>query len=476
MTAREFQPRLYQVLIIDAILRNERIAIWAGMGMGKTVATLTAVDLLQTCQGAGPCLVIAPLRVARTSWVCEAEKWKHLEKLRVVNLYGSQEVRERQLQERCDVVTCNYEQLPWLVEYWGNAWPYRIVVADESTRLKAFRTHSGGTRAKALAKVAFSKVRRFIELTGTPAPNGLLDLWGQLWFIDKGERLGTSMSRYQERWFRPIRVGSNIHALKWELRDGAEAEIQDAVRDITLKINTEEWFDLDQPVTIDVPVTLSKECMRTYRQLERQLFAEIDGHEVEAVNAAVKSGLLLQCASGAVYTDGDEMVVTHSDFFSELHHEKLDALGAIIENADGKPVLVSYQYRHEKMRILNRFAKLKPRVLNKDPQTIKDWNDGKIQILLAHPASCGHGLSLQDGGNILVFFSTGWNLEEHDQMIERIGPMRQKQSGYNRPVLVYNIIAAGTIDETVQQRIKTKRSVMDVLLERREHVKHSASH
>lgn len=463
----KFQPRAYQSLIIEHILRTPRCAVWAGMGMGKTVSTLTAIQYLQVLDGEGPALVIAPIRVARTSWTDEAEKWEHLGRL-TVETFCTTPAKRLALVERIragsipDVCTINYELLPWLVgAFPEDTWPFRIVVADEATRLKSFKLRSGSVRAKALASVQ-SHVRRFIELTGTPAPNGLLDLWGQFWFLDQGKRIGRSLQAYKERWFRPRQVGSDAFAVRWDPLPGSDADIHQRVSDLVVRVNAEDWFDLRQPIVSDVRVRLEGKAAETYHGMERHFEAELDGGRVEAANAAAKTGKLLQIASGAAYLPAEGGKAPR---WEEIHTAKMDALTSIVEEAAGAPILVAYQFRHDLERILKRFPSA--RQLDKDPKTIRDWNAGRIPMLVAHPASCGHGLSLQDGGNILVFFSTGWNLEEHDQMVERIGPTRQAQSGHERPVFIYNIIAEGTVDETVQERIATKRDVMDLLLERR---------
>ena len=452
-----FVPRPYQKLIIDAILDKPRSAIWAGLGMGKTVATLTALEALIKLGGEGPALVIAPLRVAQSTWPDEIAKWDHLKGLTCSVVTGSAKERLRAINVQADVYTTNYENLPWLVEQWGGEWPYRIVVADEATRLKGFRARQGSKRAKALAKVSRHCIKRFIELTGTPAPNGLLDLWGQIWFIDFGERLGKTMTAYQERWFRPIHFGNDPFAVKWVPFEHTQKAVNDLLADVTLKVNPEDWFDLDKPIVADVKVSLPEAVQKQYDAMEQELIMEFEGEELEAANAAVKFNKLLQIASGAIYTDDEGT-------WRELHDTKIDALRSIVEEAGGAPILVAYQFKHEASRIKKAFPQAV--VLGKSPETIKRWNKGKIPMLLAHPASCGHGLNLQDGGNMLVFFSTGWNLEEHDQIVERIGPMRQKQAGHPRSVFVYNIVAKGTIDELVQERIKTKRDLMDLVLEK----------
>ena len=453
-----FKARPYQKLIVDHILSKPRTAVWAGMGLGKTVSTLQALDVLITFMGEGPALIIAPLRVAQSTWPDEVAKWEDLRHLRVSVITGSPKKRLEAVAKEADIYTTNYENLPWLVEHWGNKWPYKIVVADESTRLKGFRTRQGSTRAKALAKVSKNLVNRFVELTGTPASNGLEDLWGQFWFLDAGKRLGSTMTAFHERWFRPERVGKDAFAVKWVPMPHAQDEIQAAVNDLTLKLNAEDWFSLEDPIVTNSEVTLPTRAHQQYIDRENEMLIELEEDDViESANAAAKTGKCLQIASGAIYREDGTYEV--------LHDEKIKALESIVEESGGMPILVTYQFRHEAERILKAFPQA--RKLDKDPKTIRNWNAGKIPMLLAHPASCGHGLSLQDGGNILVFFSTGWNLEEHEQIVERIGPTRQKQAGHDRPVFIYNIVARSTLDETVLKRIETKREVLDLLLEKK---------
>ena len=452
----QFEPRPYQKILIDAILDKPRVALWAGMGMGKTVSTLTALELLIHFSEGGPALIIAPLRVANATWPQEVAKWDHLKGLRVSVMTGTKAQRAAARECEADIYVTNYETIPELVEYWQGKWPYKIVAANEATRLKGFRSRQGSTRAKALAKASRKCVKRFVELTGTPAPNGLMDLWGQVWFLDFGKRLGTSMRAYQERWFRPLRLGDDPFAVKWIPMEFSEREVHELLSDITVKVNPEDWFDLDKPIVSPVYVTLPDKVRQQYDDMRQELVTELEDETVQAANAAVKVGKLLQIASGALYREDGT--------YAPIHAEKIEALKSIVEEAGGMPILVAYQFKHEADRILKALPQAK--ILDKDPRTIARWNEGKIPILLAHPASCGHGLSLQDGGNILVFFSTGWNLEEHDQIIERIGPMRQKQAGHPRSVFVYNIVAKNTIDEIVQEQIDHKRDLMDLILEK----------
>lgn len=456
MTRQDFTAREYQHDIIERVLDLPRCAIWAGMGMGKSVSTLTALDILELT-APGPTLVLAPLRVAASTWPDEAKKWSHLKNVEVSAIVGSVEERRAALKKPATIYTTNYEQLPWLIEHYGKAWPFRKVVADESTKLKSFRLRQGSVRAQALAKVAHCKVDRFIELTGTPSPNGLADLWGQAWFLDQGVRLGRSFEAFKARWFQSIQVGNDRHAVRLDPLPFAQEQIQDRMRDLCLSLDARDYFDIAEPIVNTIRVELPAKARRLYRDMEREMFLALDsGAEVEAFNAASKTMKCLQLANGAIYTD-------EAGTWSEVHDAKLQALEDVIEEAAGMPVLVAYHFKSDLARLQRTFPKGRP--LDKNPQTIRDWNAGKIPVLFAHPASAGHGLNLQDGGNILAFFGHNWNLEEYQQIIERIGPTRQAQAGHDRPVFIYHIVAADTVDELVMARRESKREVQDLLLE-----------
>lgn len=450
---RDFTPRAYQELIIKCIYEKPRTAIWAGMGMGKTVSTLTALDGLSLLSS-HPKLVLAPLRVAASTWPDEARKWGHITS-EVVPIVGDAKQRRAALLQDAEIYTINYENIPWLIEELGNRWPFDTVVADESTKLKSYRSRQGGKRARSLAQVAFQS-ERFIELTGTPSPNGIIDLWGQLYFLDKGLRLGRSYTAFVNRWFRPVRVGNSPFAVRQELLPGAQEEIHDRLRDICLTLDAKDYFDIKDPIVTNVCITLPHNARKMYRDLEREMFLQIENCTIEADNAAAKTIKCLQLANGAIYKDDNKD-------WAEVHDLKLQALESIINEASGMPVLVAYHFKSDLARIQKAFPQ--SRVLDQDPQTIRDWNAGKIPILLAHPASAGHGLNLQDGGNILVFFSHWWDLEQYQQIVERIGPTRQLQAGHDRPVFIYHIIAADTVDELVVERRDSKRSIQDMLLQ-----------
>jgi len=449
--SRVFTPRPYQTLIRDHILDVPRCAIWAGMGMGKTTSTLNALDALLMVEDA-PILVLAPKRVALSTWPEETRKWEHLSSLSVMPIVGDEATRRAALRIGAPIHSMNYENLEWLVAYWGERWPYRTVVSDESTKLKGFRLRQGGKRAQALGRVSHTKIKRFIQLTGTPSPNGLVDLWGQAWFLDAGQRLGRTFTAFTQRWFTTSPDGYGIKPLAH-----AQAEIQDKLRDLCLTVDAKDWFDLREPIVNNIFVDLPMKARKHYAEMEKEMFTQIDVHAVEAFGAAARTVKCLQIANGAAY------VGESNTEWKELHDAKTQALESIVEEAAGAPVLVAYHFKSDLARLLKAFPQ--GRQLDADPATIRDWNAGRIPVLFAHPASAGHGLNLQDGGNTIVYYSHWWNLEERMQILERIGPTRQMQAGHDRPVFVHNIIARDTVDEMVIERCNTKREVQDILLD-----------
>ena len=456
-----YVPRPYQTMMINFIVANPRCAIWCFMGGGKTSSTLAAVDALLLAGMVDRVLVIAPKRVALGVWPQEGKKWEQFAHLRIVPVLGTPEERMAALRTPAEIHTVNYDNLIWLVEFLGDAWPFDMVVADESTRTKSMRLLQGGKRTAALAKVAHGRVKHWVNLTGTPAPNGLQDLWGQTWFLDRGFRLGRTYEAFENRWFGFQRAKDAVNAHKTYVKrvvfPHAQKEIQDLLRDICLTLDPKDWFDLDEPIVSTVYVDLPPAAREKYKDMERDMFMQLEEHDVEAFGAAAKTIKCLQVASGAAYVgeSNTEWVV--------LHDEKIEALRSIVEEAAGAPILVAYHFKSDLARLQRAFPE--GRTLDADPATVEQWNDGEIPLLFAHPASAGHGLNLADGGNILVYFSHWWALEERQQILERIGPVRQKQAGYDRMVYVYSIVARDTVDEMVIERIATKCTVQDILLD-----------
>jgi len=451
-----FRLRDYQQRIARFICDVPRCAVLVFMGGGKSLSTLTALDRLSLVEDVFPVLVLAPKRVARTTWPDEVRKWAHLQHLKVAVAVGTPEERRAALRSGADIVTMNYDCVQWLMRELDGEWPFRTVVADESTRLKSFRLRQGGKRAQALARVAF-KATRWINLTGTFAPNGLKNVWGQMWFLDRGQRLGGSFTAFRDRWFTTGRDGYSIEPM-----EHAQREVEGRIADVCISLNAADYLDLPPLIETVVPVELPPAVRRTYRALERELFVTLKSGHVRADMALTRTGKCLQLTAGALYLTDDEPVRGPARY-EVLHEEKLDALESIIEEAGGAPILVAYHFKFELEQLRKRFGK-RVRHLDANPRTIADWNAGRIEILAAHPASAGHGLNLQDGGHIMVFLTSWWNLEEHQQIIERIGPARQAQAGHNRPVFIYRIVAAGTLDEDVLERLQGKADVQTALL------------
>jgi SNF2 family DNA or RNA helicase len=435
---KDFTPRPYQTLALDWMRERRRFNLFAGMGLGKTVTTLTwllanGIDLTDQS------LVIAPLRVARKVWPGEQGEWSHLQHLKVVPIVGDAKQRARALRQDAEVHTINYDNLPWLVKELDGAWPFATVVPDESTRLKGFRTQQGAARAGALRHVAHHRVKNWINLTGLPAPNGLRDLWGPQWFVDGGASLGLSFDAFEQRWFytKPNRQGySQIFPHVF-----AQAQIEAAIKPTTLAIDAKDWFDLREPITTDVWVDLPAKAHEHFNTMSKRFFMDVKEGRIMAATAGVKSLKLMQLANGAVYYDTGE--------WTWVHDEKIDALESIVEEANGAPVLLAYQWKSDLARLVEAFPTARV-VTSKDMTFEDDWNAGRVRLALVHPKSAGHGNNWQVGGNILVYFGQDWNLEDYAQILERIGPTRQMQAGLDRPVFVYHIMARGTLDAHVR--------------------------
>lgn len=460
--------RPYQDIAVKFLLDNQRAALWAVPGMGKTSTVLTVIEILKLAGSRlFPVLIIAPKAVCDMTWPDEVKKWEQFRDLKLVNIRGTAQQRNNAMHQPADIYCINFENVEWLVEVCGDNWPFRTVVVDEATKLKSFRydgrkkekPESGGKRAAALAKVA-RRAGRLIELTGTPAPNGLKDLWGQVWFLDYGGRLGTSYSAFLQRWFIQEAYTRQIIP-----RAGAETEIQQLLSDCTLAFRAEDWFDIQKPVVSRREVRLPDAALKLYRKMERDFFIKIQELQAEKRDATVTAQIalalstkLLQIASGSVLDD--EKVGHH------LHDAKLDDLESLINELGGENLIVTYQFKHEAKMVQERFPQAK---VFRGRAEERAWNDGKIPLMLLQPQSGGHGVNLQHGGRAMAFFSPFWNLELRAQVIDRIGPVRQMQSGYDRSVLVYDLAALNTLDTEVLDRVDGKKSVMDALMEARAH-------
>ena len=472
---KDFTPRPWQVPAIDHLTRHLRCALWAPVGAGKTADVLTALDSLALAgEDVWPALAIGPLRVARKVWREEVKKWDHLKGISVSQILGDADTRSM----ICDNIDrpgflshemycINWELIPWLVGYLGHRWPFKTIIADESRRLKAYRVTQGGVMTQALAEVAW-KSPRFIELTGTPSPNGLRDLWGQLFFLDEGKRLGRTYSSFESRWFGFKRVTdalSHKPGIQPVIQKGADEEIHALVGDLCLSIDMRDYVDIREPLVTQVKVELPIAARKLYNQMERDLYIKIEHHEIEAFGAGAKTQKLLQLTSGAAYLDED--VINDDDprarAWKVVHDVKIEAVASIVEEMGDLPIIVAYSFKSDLARLLKAFPQGRHLHSEKDED---DFKAGLIPILFAHPKSAGHGIDgFQNVTNVLVFFSNGWDLELRQQIIGRIGPERQLQSGFDRLTMIYDIVAEDTIDEVVLARHETKRAVQDLLLE-----------
>lgn len=447
--------------MFDFVADTKRCALWADMGMGKTSVVLMVLAGLLLAGEADCVLIVAPLRVARDTWIEELRRWSQLQGLEMRLVLGDAEERSHALRgHKADIYVINYDNVPWLAERVGHDWPFDTLIFDEARRLKGARSVQGGVRTQALNRIAFSpRVRRIIELTGRPAPNGLTDLWGQIWYLDQGYRLGRTYTAFENRWFGFQRAQDAFNPSKTYTKrivfPHAQAEIQDLLRGICLTVDPKDWFDVREPLVKTVEVTLPPDAARHYREMQRQMFTEIQDEQVEAFNAAAKTNKCLQLASGAAYFDD-------TGAWKEVHREKLEALESVVNEA-GSPVLVAYQYKSSLARLKKAFPKAADLAT---PEGMALFKSGAVDLGFGHPASMGHGVDgLQEHCCTAAFFDQWWDLDQRDQFIGRIGPVRQMQSGKNRLVSIYNIVARGTVDEMVLQRLDSKRSVQEILLE-----------
>lgn len=430
-----YQPHEYQQYATDFIIKNPTAAVFLEMGLGKSVIALTAI--LELCLERfeiSQVLVIAPLRVARDTWPAEIQKWDHLKDLTYSVAVGTANERRAALRQKTFVHIINRENVQWLIEDSCIPWQYDMVVIDE---LSSFKSHQS-KRFKSLMR-ARPGVRRMVGLTGTPSSNGLMDLWSEFRVLDMGKRLGRFITHYREQFFEPDRR-NGMQVFSYRPRAGAEREIYRRIGDITISMRSADYLKMPECVMNTVPVKLNSTEFEVYEEMESKMVTELDGVEIDAVNAAALTGKLCQLANGAIYTPDGNTV-----FF---HERKLDALEDLIEGANGKPVLVAYWYKHDLARIQERF---KVREL-KSSKDITDWNAGKIPVAVIHPASAGHGLNLQAGGSTLIWFGLTWSLKLYQQTNARL--WRQGQQA--ETVVIHHIITRGTVDEDVMQSLSEK--------------------
>jgi SNF2 family DNA or RNA helicase len=392
-------------------------------------------------------LVIAPLRVAEDTWTTEVEKWDHLNHLRVSKILGSKRDRLKALSAEADIYVINRENVEWLVKECFSNWPFNMVVIDELSSFKS----SKAIRFRALKKVR-PYFKRIVGLTGTPAPNSLIDLYPQIYLLDGGKRLGKTVSSYREAYFKPGRKNGYV-VYDWILKDGADSIIHEKISDICISMKAKDYLELPERIDNVIRVRLPVEAEKKYKILERDLILKLKDSNVVANSAAVLTNKLLQMTNGAVYDENGQIEI--------IHDEKLNALLDVIEAANGKPVLVFYSYKHDYSRIMDFLTKNK--IIAKgleDSKDISDWNKGNIPVLLVHPASAGHGLNLQAGGHIIVWFGLTWSLELYQQANARLHRQGQKET-----VIIHHIVASGTVDEDVMRALSNKEINQNMLLE-----------
>ena len=439
-----YKPHGYQVFSTEFILEHKSAGLFLECGLGKSVITLTAiVELMYNMFDVSKVLVIAPLRVADTTWQDEIEKWEHLKCLKISKVLGSKKNRIMALYKKADVYTINRENVPWLVDFYKNDWPFDMVVIDE---LSSFKSPSA-KRFRALKKVRH-KIRRIIGLTGTPAPNGLLDIWSQIYLLDGGERLGRTFTGYRGRYFHPQKYINGGIPADYAVNENGEEKIYEKISDICISMKALDYLKMPECILNKVEVELSEKEMKLYRKLERDLLLPFEDSDVDATNAAVLANKLLQMADGAVYDEFNDV--------KYIHDRKLDALEDLIESANGKPVLVYYAFKHDRDRIRARFDAGE---INTS-EDIEKWNEGKTRTALCHPASAGHGLNLQYGGCTIIWFGLTWSLELYQQANARLW-----RQGQNHTVVIHYILAKDTIDERVMKALENKDTSQAALID-----------
>ncbi len=442
-----FVPHEYQKYCIDRIISDSSLGLFLDMGLGKTVITLTAVnELIYNRFEVGKVLVIAPKKVAETTWTNEAQKWEHLHNLRISRVIGTLSQRVRALNTPADVYVINRENVPWLVEYDRNSWRFDMVVIDELSSFKS----SKAQRFRSLCYVR-QHIKRLVGLTGTPASNGLIDLWAQIYLLDEGERLGKKITHFRTKYCDCNTHGG--HFSTYAMKPGAEESIRSAISDICISMKAEDYLQLPECTVVDVPVYMDKRTEKRYEEFEREMLLQIDENTLDAGTAAVLSGKLMQFANGAVYDENKNAV--------EVHSGKLDTLSELVDGLNGQHALIFYNFRHDLERILRHFEK-SPLVIRelKTDQDQADWNAGKIDLLLAHPASAGYGLNLQQGGHHVIWFGLNWSLELYEQANKRL-----HRQGQQERVIIHRLITQNTRDVDVADALAGKQDVQNALLE-----------
>lgn len=443
----KFIPHDYQKYCIARMIASDKLGLFLDMGLGKTVITLTAIqDLKYNRFLVRKVLVIAPKKVAEDTWTREAEKWDHLKLLRVLPVLGPEQKRIRALCTPADVYVINRENVVWITNYYGDKWPFDMVVIDELSSFKS----SQAKRFKAM-RIVRPRIQRIVGLTGTPSPNGLMDLWAQVYLLDRGERLEKYITHYRERYFYPSsRNGNQVFA--YSPKDGAEEAIREKISDICISLRADDYLSLPERIDDVRRVKLDDAAEKRYKLLKKKMLLEVGDKTICAANAAALSNKLLQLCNGAVYDETDGV--------AEIHNCKLEAFAELIEALNGKPALVFYSFKHDVPRMKAVIGKMKLRVAElKDAKSIADWNAGKVDILLAHPASAAYGLNLQEGGSHVIWFGLNWSLELYQQANARLYRQGQKNTVY-----IHHLVTAGGVDERVMDVLQNKGATQDALL------------
>lgn len=448
-----YHPHTYQERATRFIIGHPYCALFLDMGLGKTVATLTAArQLMEDYLEVRKVLVIAPKSVAQNTWTGECSKWDHLKDLRVSVVMGDARKREKALQADADIYVVNRDNTSWLVD-WANrqepaVWPFDMVVVDESSSFKNWQSR----RWKSLRSMCMCwTIHRMVLLTGTPSPNGLMDLWAQICLLDRGKRLGRTIGTYRSNYFRPGKRNGAI-VYDWIPRPGAHEQITAAISDICLSMQASDYLEMPDLLEAGMDIALTEKEMKGYLDFEREQLLEVDEAEIEAVTAAALTNKLLQYTGGAVYDD------EHN--WHEVGRSKLEALSDIMEMTD-EPVLVFYAYQHELARLQETFTDYAPVRFQGEPEILDAWNRKEIRMLLCHPASVAYGLNMQQGGRIIVWYSPTWNLELYQQANARL-----YRQGQERPVLLYHLTAVGTMDQRVLAALAGKGNCQSILLQR----------
>ena len=443
-----FNPYPYQQYCIDSITYNRAVGLFLDMGLGKTVITLTAVhELRYNRWEVSKPLIIAPKKVAEATWTTEAAKWDHLKMMRIVPVLGTVQQRLRALATPADAYVINRENVQWLVEHFKNSWPFDMVILDESSSFK----NPSSKRFKAM-KLVRSRIKRIVELTGTPSSNGLEDLWAQIYLLDEGARLGKTMGAYRDRYFIPGKRNRTT-IFSYTPKDGSFDMIKQAISDICISMKAEDYLTLPDVIFNDIPVALDAAAAKAYSQLENDLLLQVDENMITAQSAGVLTGKLLQLCNGAIY-DEDRNAV-------KIHDCKVDAFLELVEQLNGQHALVFYNFQHDRDRLLEALSKysLRVRVYSQAKDEV-DWNNGEIDILLAHPASCGYGLNLQQGGYNAVWFGLTWSLEQYEQANKRL-----RRQGQEHQVVIHHLVVQSGMDAAVLEALTGKADMQNALMD-----------